>query len=150
MNRVMRDLNSGWTLRADGCPIEFSGHSVQRAQERLSPGLDPPAVRHALSNLLATARVVRDAPSWLSDQHRADGWLLLGDDWAAPLYWRGGELRAATMMSSGGISPKAREQRKQRRQARSGKRYAGGHHADRIRRPGPTVDDWEQAGGTGQ
>jgi hypothetical protein len=149
---VRSDLSAGWTLRADGCPIEFSGHSVQRAMERLSPGLDEPAIRHALSGMLAAARVVKNPPPWLSDQQLADGWLLVGDDIACPLRWRAGELRVTTMMARGGISPKAREQRKQRRQARSGKRYAGRYRADRSDRPGPTVDDWaeeqEQAGGT--
>jgi hypothetical protein len=144
MNRVMADLNSGWTLRADATPVAFSDHAVERAQERMAPGLDEPAIRHALSGMLAAARVVKNPPPWLSEQQLADGWLLVGDDIACPLRWRAGELRVTTMMARGGISPKARSHRNTVRASRTKGKMVAKRGGRGGRGPaGPSAQDWD-------
>jgi hypothetical protein len=145
MSSVRTDLQRGWRLRGDAAPVEFSIHSVQRAQERMSPRLDEVGVRRALQHMLATARVVKDAPSWLGKQQRADAWLVFGEDWAAPLYWRRGELRATTLMNRSAMSPTVRSHRNTVRASRTkGRMVAKRRGRGRGVGPaGPSAQDWD-------
>jgi hypothetical protein len=144
MNRVMTDLNSGWTLRADATPVAFSAHAVERAQERMSPGLDAPAIRHALSGMLVGAKVTRNPPPWCERQ-RADAWLVIGEDIVCPLRWRAGELRVTTMLSRGAMSPQARSHRNTVRASRTkGKLTAKRRGRGRGVGPaGPSAQEWD-------
>jgi hypothetical protein len=142
---VRTDLQRGWRLRGDAAPVAFSEHAVQRTKERMSPGLDEPAVRSALHHMLATARVVKEAPSWLGKQQRADAWLVFGEDWAAPLYWRRGELRATTLMNRSAISPTVRSHRNTVRASRTNGKLTAkrGGRGRGVGPAGPSAQEWD-------
>ncbi len=142
---ALADLERGWTLRGDCAPVAFTQHALRRAGERLAPALAGDDLQRALCRMLASTRVTKAPPEWLAESQPADAWLLLGPDLAAPLHWRNGELRAATLIAAGSMSPERRERRNDFRARRASARRAakrgGGPLRDARRADGPESAD---------
>jgi hypothetical protein len=97
---ALADIRAGWTLPADLVALKFSVHACDRYAQRIRPALDQPRVRVELSALLASARVTRERPAWLTNEEgpRASAYLVLTDDIVAPLHQHGSELIASTLL----------------------------------------------------
>jgi len=133
-------------LPAAGYPIDFARHAVERWMERARPGITPHASYLELRHLLATARVVTARPEWLPSAEGAAAWLLLGDDFAAPLRLERGELLACTVMCRGSLPAATRERRNHgranRRAGRRAARKAERHRPPLTRPQGPTAEEF--------
>lgn len=107
--------------------VFLTDHAIRRYVERVRPGLPRSVAARELVYLLRAVAVMAEyPPSWVNpnpDAPPADEWLLIGDDVALPVVDRA----IMTVLTKGGMSPKARasrnaeaaKRRKRRRQRRT-------------------------------
>jgi hypothetical protein len=113
---------------ADGARIAVTPHALERYIERVRPGLDEACALHELAAVAqAGGTVTRVPPPWmLVDEEmgpQCDTYLLIGEDMVFPMYYDPRAYRvAATCITRGALSDRARAARQERRRELSQKR----------------------------
>ena len=83
MRNRLEEIERGSVLPADCVPVDFSGHSVEAANDRHLRRLELDTAKRELCSMLERATVSREAPQWLfkergtgSGGDRIRGWLI--------------------------------------------------------------------------
>jgi hypothetical protein len=121
--------------------LRFDGHAIERAQERLWPGLSHAQVKYQLRELLVEhGQVQADPPAWY--ERNADDppycYVVVGDMLAVAVRGMQRGYVAITVLTPGTMTPQQRERRNKRQAERRASRKARNrksHHQHRVKRP---------------